>query len=127
MRGAVALPGYATVANLVNSYGNMECRMSMKVHLLDAHLDEFTENLGAYSDKHDEWFHQDIKDFESRYQGQYNENMMGENIWGLIWESDLEYTRKSRKATHFQLNCVQYFTQEPWSALRGYFDAEHYF
>ena len=53
--------------------------------------------------------------------------MMGENIWGLIWESDLEYRRKSRKATHFRLNCVRYFTQEPWSALGGYFDAEHYF
>ena len=57
MVGAVALPGYATVANLVNSYGNMEGRMSMKVHKLDAHLDEFNENFGAYSDKHGERFH----------------------------------------------------------------------
>ena len=115
------------VANLVNSYGNMGCRMPMKVHMLDAHLDEFKENLGAYSEEHGERFHRDIKDFESRYQGQYNENMMGDYIWGLIWESDLEYRRKSRKTTHFYLNCVQYFTQEPWSVLRGYFDAEHYF
>ena len=68
------------VANLVNSYGNMGCRMSMKVHMLDAHLDEFKENLGAYSEEHGERFHQDIKDFESRYQGQYNENMMGDYI-----------------------------------------------
>ena len=29
------------VANLVKSYGNMGCRMSMKIHILDAHLDEF--------------------------------------------------------------------------------------
>ena len=28
--------------------------------MLDAHLHEFTENLGAYSNKHDERFHQDI-------------------------------------------------------------------
>ena len=89
------------VANLVNSYGNMGCRISMKVHMLDAHLDEFKENLGAYSEEHGERFYQDIKDFESRYQGQYNENMMGDYIWGLIWESDLEYRRKSRKTTHF--------------------------
>ena len=68
------------VANLVNSYGNMGCRMSMKVHMLDAHLDGFKENLGAYSEEHGERFHQDIKDFESRYQGQYNENMMGDYI-----------------------------------------------
>ena len=69
------------VANLVNSYGNMGCRMSMKVHMLDAHLDEFKENLGAYSKELGEQFHQDIKDFESRYQEQYNKNMMGDYIW----------------------------------------------
>ena len=85
------------VAKLVNSYGNMGCRMSMKVHRLDAHLDEFKENLGAYSEENGERFHQDIKDFENRYQGQYNENMMGDYIWGLIRESDLEYKQKSRK------------------------------
>ena len=89
------------VANLVNSYGNMGCRMSMKVHMLNAHLDDFKENLGAYSEEHGKQFHQDIKDFESRYQGQYNENMIGDYIWGLIWESDLEYRRKSQKTTHF--------------------------
>ena len=43
----------------------------------------------------------DILDFERRYQGQYNENMMGDYIWGLIRESDLEYRRKSRKQAHF--------------------------
>ena len=71
--------------------------------MLDAHLDEFKENLGAYSKEHGEQFHQNIKDFESRYQGQgqYNENMMGDYIWGLIRQSDLEYKRKSRKTTHF--------------------------
>ena len=53
--------------------------------------------------------------------------MMGDYIWGLIRESDLEYRRKSQKTTHFYLNCVQYFTQEPWPVLRGYFDPEHYF
>ena len=81
--------------------------------MLDAHLDEFKENLGAYSEEHGELFHEDIKDFESRYQEQYNESMLEDYIWGLIRESDLEYRRKSRKTTHFQLNCVQYFTQEP--------------
>ena len=33
------------VANVVKSYGNMRCRMSMKVHMLDARLDDFKENL----------------------------------------------------------------------------------
>ena len=89
------------VTNLVNSYGYKGCRMSIKVHLLNAHLDEFKENLGAYLEELGERFHQNIKDFESRYQGQYNKNMMEDYIWGLIRESDLEYRRKSRKTTHF--------------------------
>ncbi|XP_058883872.1 uncharacterized protein LOC131737639 [Acipenser ruthenus] len=89
------------VETLVKNYGTMGCRMSLKVHILDAHLDKFKENMGAYSEEQGERFHQDILDFEHRYQGQYNENMMGDYIWGLIRESDLQYNRKSRKTTHF--------------------------
>ena len=85
------------VANLVRSYGDMGCRMSMKVHMLDAHLNEFKKNLGAYPEEHGECFHQDIKDFECRYQRQYNENMMGDYIRGLIRESDLQYRLNLRK------------------------------
>ncbi|XP_036327947.1 uncharacterized protein LOC118740498 [Rhagoletis pomonella] len=36
-----------------------------------------------------------------RYQGQYNENMMGDYIWGLIRESDSQFKRKCRKTTRF--------------------------
>jgi hypothetical protein len=54
--------------------------------------------MGAYSEEQGERFHQDILDFERHYQGQYNENMMGDYI--LIRESDLQYSRKSR-TTHF--------------------------
>ena len=75
--------------------------MSLKVHILDVHLDKFKENMGAQSEEQGERFHQDILDFEHRYQGQYNKNMMGDYIWGVIRESDLKYTRKSRKTTHF--------------------------
>ncbi|XP_058889662.1 uncharacterized protein LOC131739473 [Acipenser ruthenus] len=89
------------VETLVKNYGTMGCRMSIKVHILDAHLDKFKENMGVYSEEQGERFHQDILDFERRYQGQYNENMMGDYIWGLIRESDLQYNRKSRKTTHF--------------------------
>jgi hypothetical protein len=89
------------VENLVKNYGTMGCRMSFKVHILDAHLDKFKENMGAYSEEQGERFHQDMLNFERRYQGQYNENMMGDYIWGLMRESDLLYNRKCRKTTHF--------------------------
>ena len=78
----------------------MGCKMSLKVHILHAHLDEFEENMGAYSEKQGQRFHKDILDFERCYQGQYNERIMGDYIWGLIRKSDLQYCRKSRKTIY---------------------------
>jgi len=39
------------VETLVKYYSKMGCRMSLKVHILDAHLHSFKENMGAYSEK----------------------------------------------------------------------------
>ena len=36
----------------------MGCRMSLKVHILDAHLDKFKDNMAAYSEEQGERFHQ---------------------------------------------------------------------
>ena len=68
------------VKTLIKNYAKMGCRMSLKVHILDDHLQKFKSNMGAYSEEQGERFHQDILDFERRYQGQYNENMMGDYI-----------------------------------------------
>ena len=62
--------------------------------MLHAHLDQFKDKLGAYSEEQVEPFHQDLMDFEQRYQGQYNENMMGDYIWGLIRESPYKHKKK---------------------------------
>ena len=70
------------VAKLVNFYVEMGCRMSLKVHMLDAHLDELKGNMGAYSEEQRERFHQDVLDFERRYQRQHNERMIGDYIRG---------------------------------------------
>src|SRR5215469_12926628 len=70
------------VQTLVRKYHEMGCRMALQDHILDAHLDKFKENMGAFSEEQGERFHQDILDFEGYYQGQYNENMMGDYIWG---------------------------------------------
>ncbi|CAK8673450.1 unnamed protein product [Clavelina lepadiformis] len=85
------------VDELVDAYWKMGCRMSLKLHVLHAHLDEFKDNMGDYSEEQGERFHQDIRSFEERYQGQYNENMMGDYIWNLLRESELTYRRQSRK------------------------------
>ncbi|KAL0818421.1 hypothetical protein ABMA28_008887 [Loxostege sticticalis] len=88
------------VSNMLDNFKVMGCRMSLKVHMLHAHLDQFKNNLGAYSEEQGERFHQDVMDFEQRYQGQYNENMMGDYIWSLIRESSYLHRRKT-KIVHF--------------------------
>jgi len=88
------------VEDMLKNFKAMGCRMSLKVHMLHAHLDKFKNNMGAYSEEQGERFHQDIMNFEQRYQGQYNENMMGDYIWGLLRESTYEHKRKSN-TVHF--------------------------
>ena len=82
-------------------YEKMGCRMSLKLHVLHSHIDEFKENMSHYSEEQGERFRQDIKSFEERYKGQYNERMMGDYIWNLVRKSELTYNRQSRKKTSF--------------------------
>ena len=52
------------VDGLVDAYEKMGCRMSLKVHVLHAHLDELKDNMGDYSEEQDERFHQNVRSFE---------------------------------------------------------------
>ncbi|KAK1785293.1 hypothetical protein P4O66_018690, partial [Electrophorus voltai] len=54
------------VQTLIKNYGIMGCRVSVKVHILNANLDKFKENMGALSEEQGEQFYQDILDFERR-------------------------------------------------------------
>ena len=54
---------------LLLSYGNMGVNMSLKLYFLDAHLDRFLENCGAYSDEHGQQFHQEMLSIEQRFKG----------------------------------------------------------
>lgn len=75
----------------VKNDGTMSCRMFLQVHILDANRYKFKENMGTCSEKQGEHFHQDILDFERRYQGQYNENIMGDYIRGQLREIYLQF------------------------------------
>ena len=75
--------------------------MSLKVHVLHPHLDEFKDNMGDYSVEQGEGFHQDVRSLEERYKGHYNKSMMGDYIWNLLLESKLTYHRQSRKNISF--------------------------
>jgi hypothetical protein len=87
--------------------------MSLEINILISHLD-FSESHGAVSEKQRERFHQDIKEMERRYQGQWNVKMMGGYYWTLHREiPENSHKRKSfsgkrkrqHKATESNLTC----------------------
>ena len=83
------------VGELLQSYQDMGCNMSLKIHFLDSLLDFFPENLGAISDKHGERFHQDISALETRYQGQRSARMLSDYCWKMKWDvPDAKHRRK---------------------------------
>lgn len=82
------------VEELLESYNLLGCRMSLKIHFLHSRLSFFPENLGAVSDEQGERFHQDIRTMETRYQGRWDEAMMGDYCWFLKREDVTPHKRK---------------------------------
>ena len=89
------------VSNLIKSYEKLGCRMSLKLNFLHSHLDFFRDNLGNVSEEHGERFHQDIQVMEKRYQGRWDEAMMGDYAWNLVRKCNTTYKRKSYSNVHF--------------------------
>jgi len=52
--------------------------MSIKIHFLFSHMENFPEDLGAMSDEQGESFHQDMRQMEERYQRRWDEVMMAD-------------------------------------------------
>jgi hypothetical protein len=69
--------------DLLTAYRATGCKMSLKVHFLDSHVDFFPENLGAVSDEHGERFHQDFSNMEKRYQVKWSLSMLADYCWTL--------------------------------------------
>ena len=84
------------VGDLLRSYKQLGCNMSLKIHFLHSHLDFFPANLGDFSDEHGERFHQDISYMEKRYQGKWSPHMLADYCWTLQRETpETAYNRKS--------------------------------
>ena len=103
------------VEERVDAYEKMGCRMLLKLHVLHSHIDEFKDNMGDYLEEQGERFHQDVKSFEKRYKGQYNESMMGDYIWNLVHESKHLITKFSclRGDYYFRLTQLSNFSYRP--------------
>ena len=69
---------------MLRNFQGLGARMSIKLHYLFSHLNYFSENLGDVSEEQGEWFHQDIKIMEERYQGRWDTHMMSDYRWILI-------------------------------------------
>ena len=100
--GNVRSPSFESgVEDLLDAYKEMGCRLSLKMHFLHSHLDFFPENLGAVSDEQGERFHQDIQSMEARYQGFWNEGMMGDYCWMLYRDEPNQLYKRKSYTVHF--------------------------
>jgi len=59
------------------------CNISIKVHFLFSHIENFPDNLSGVSDEQGERFHQDIKIMENRYKGRWGSTMLADYCWSL--------------------------------------------
>ena len=72
------------VDDLMKHFKAIGCTMSLKLHMLHAHLDLFKDDLGKFSEEQGERFHQDIMKLEERYRGKkVDENMLGDYMWTI--------------------------------------------
>ena len=72
--------------------------MSIKVHYLFSHLENFSDNLGDVSNEQGERFHQDIKIMEDRYKGRWGSTMLADYCWSLKWDcSNIIHRRQETK------------------------------
>jgi hypothetical protein len=86
------------VKSMISRFQDLGCRMSVKMHFLDSHLDYFPENLGTYSEEQGERFHQDISVMEERYQGRWNITTMADYCWSIHRHyPEAKYKRKSHR------------------------------
>ena len=72
--------------------------MSIKVHFLFNHLENFSYNLSHICDEQGERFHQDMKIMEERYQGRWGKTMLADYYWSMKRDGvNIPHRRKTSK------------------------------
>lgn len=85
------------VNRLLVAYRAMGIKMSTKVHLLHSHLDKFPSDMAAISDEHGERVHQELSEFEERYQGKTGSSFLADYYWSIKPpKHEYHYKRKRR-------------------------------
>lgn len=87
--GNYKAPNYKElISKMMAAFKTHGTRMSLKMHLIDSHLDVFPPNLGDVSDQHGERCHQDMARVEKCYQGRFGPNFCGEYLWRVAFENE---------------------------------------
>ncbi|GBN37453.1 hypothetical protein AVEN_112082-1 [Araneus ventricosus] len=89
------------VGDMVKCFRVIGCNMSLKLHVLDSHLNFFPQNLGAISDDLGERFHQYISMFEKRFSGRWNRSMLAEYCWSVIRDTQSNAYKRKRPKKSF--------------------------
>ncbi|GBN08441.1 hypothetical protein AVEN_189074-1 [Araneus ventricosus] len=95
------------VGDMVKCFRVVGCNMSLKLHVLDSHLNFFPRNLGAISDEHGERFHQYISMYEKRFSGRWNRSLLAAYCWYVIRDTQSDAYMRKRTKNHFSV-CVFY-------------------
>lgn len=82
------------VKKMVRNFEKLGCLMNLKLHFLDSHIDQFPENNGDFSEEQGERFHQDLKEFERRFQGRWGINMLADYCWMMKRETSSKRGQK---------------------------------
>ncbi|GBO14408.1 hypothetical protein AVEN_272059-1 [Araneus ventricosus] len=90
-------PNYKSIVEeIIKNFKILGCRMSLKVHFLDSHLEYFPENLGSVSEEQGETFHQDIKEMERRYQGKWNVSLIADYCFNVRKRQSLQSSQEEK-------------------------------
>lgn len=77
-------PNYEKIVKkMVDDFKNIDCLMSLKLYLMDSHVNDFADNPNQKGEEQGERAHQDMQEVESRYQGFWDKAMLADYCWML--------------------------------------------
>ena len=85
------------VQNMLDNFRDIGSNISIKIYLLNSHLDRLSKNCSDVSNEQGERFYQDIKIIEERYLGGWDTKIMTDYCWSLKRGEDRYHSRQSRK------------------------------
>lgn len=74
------------IDNMMTSFEAMDVHMSLKIHVLHAHIEFYERQKSTESDEAGERFHQTLMTFEDRFAGKRMDSMLADFCWSIANE-----------------------------------------